>query len=754
MKSGENGFYSLHPGAPEDDPKPLGKGAPAEVSLVDAGSIGVSTTKRTATGRHAGERPPGGRRRLDKASAGIVAGQGEREESGKPSDELMTFADAIPDGVFRLDRKLRHVFVNNAMAGIFRSGGEGRPGSLDDWGFLSGEVKGRVKKSARKAFASSLPQEVELTCDGEGDRSYFSLRFVPETGRAGDVGTILGIMRDITSLKRNEAEIETEHSFREAIGRSLSIGICAIDDHGKQIYVNPAFCRIVGWTGEELLGSRFPYVYWPEDELRKARRIFLNIRRGGRAFGSFEVSLQRRDGSRFDALVMYSAFHDNSGKRIGWIGSVGDISGLKRKEKELQRLNKDLDAIVRKRTDSLRVQNRNLRDILMGLNKAQEELRLSETRVLLEKQRLETILNVVPAGVIVVEGREGRIAYANRRARDLFGGETPSDLDEVGDLARLELLRPDGKVCPYEEIPLNRSLFQGETVKGEQMALMRPDGQVIPILVNTTPFVAGGEIVGAVGSFVDITRMKMSEESIRTLNAELAKNLVLVEDTNKELEGFVHSVTHDLRSPLVVINGFSRRLLDLNAEEFGEKSHDYVEYIRETSQNALFLVRDLLRLFKIAGGEMNRTTVDLAEMSRSLRQYFGGLYPRRSLRLIVPDTLLVTGDYSLLKIVMENLLDNSYKFTARNDGEAVVEIGSRRVNEDLVVFVRDNGCGFDAARAGRIFEPFSRFHKETDYRGNGIGLATVKRIVHRHGGRIWAESRPGRGATFCFTLPD
>jgi signal transduction histidine kinase len=286
------------------------------------------------------------------------------------------------------------------------------------------------------------------------------------------------------------------------------------------------------------------------------------------------------------------------------------------------------------------------------------------------------------------------------------------------------------------------------------MALMRPDGQVVPVLANTTPFVAGGEIVGAVGSFVDITRMKMSEESIRTLNAELAKNLVLVEDTNKELEGFVHSVTHDLRSPLVVINGFSRRLLDLAEEEFREKSHDYIEYIRETSQNALFLVRDLLRLFKIAGGEMNRTTVDLAEMSRSLRQYFGDLYPRRSLRLIVPETLTVTGDYSLLKIVMENLLDNSYKFTARNEGEAVVEIGSRRENEDLVVFVRDNGCGFDAAHAGRIFEPFSRFHKDTEYRGNGIGLATVKRIVHRHGGRIWAESRPGRGAMFCFTLPD
>lgn len=849
MKSGEDRFYALHPGAPDDDAKSPRKSPPTGASPVDIGSVSnPKEQKRPGKGRALrpgqgllAEAPVGlvafdaGGRVLDANQcmtdilglnrgsmsgaplsrfvaaeskkmfrdylAGLVVSGREgtceltlvrRDESpvrvmvrgsagkergasadvvraafmelgpecghGKDragmSDELKAFADNVPDGVFRLDRRLRHVFMNKSMASLFPGGGEGNPGSLDDWGFLSGEMKGRVKRSARRAFTTSLPQHVELASDSTGSPLHFALRLVPEVGAAGDAGTLLGIMHDITSLKRNEAEIYAEHSFREAISRSLSIGIGAIDDHGSQIYVNPAFCRIVGWTREDLLGSRFPYVYWPEDERRKARRIFLKIRRGGKTSGSFEVSLQRRDGTRFDALVMYSAFYDNAGKRIGWIGSVGDVSGLKRKEKELKRLNRDLDGIVRKRTDSLRVQNRNLRDILMGLNKAQEELRLSETRVLLEKQRLESILNVVPAGVIVVEGREGRIAYVNRRARDLFGGTTPSDLDEVGDLGRLELLRPDGQVCPREELPLNRSLFNGETVRGEEMALMRPDGQVVPILANTTPFVAGGEIVGAVGSFVDITRMKMSEESIKTLNAELAKNLVLVEDTNKELEGFVHSVTHDLRSPLVVINGFSRRLLDFTEEEFGQKSHDYIEYIRETSQNALFLVRDLLRLFKIARGEMNRTTVDLAEMSRSLRQYFGGLYPHNSLRLIAPDTLLVTGDYNLLKIVMENLLDNSYKFTARNEGEAIIEIGSRRENGDRVIFIRDNGCGFDVSRASCIFEPFSRFHKETEYRGNGIGLATVKRIVHRHGGRIWAESQPGRGATFCFTLPD
>lgn len=332
-----------------------------------------------------------------------------------PDESLKSFADNVPDGIFRLDRNLKHIFVNAVMidlSGLDRD--DLLDSSLSDWGFLEDDAMALVKRSVRGAFGTLKPQEIEFSNARTGSLAYFNLRLIPEINKEGEAQTILGIMRDLTALKHNEQIIRAEHSFREAIGRSLSIGIGAIDDQGRQIYVNPSFCRIVGWSSEELLGMRFPYVYWPEDGLKKAARIFVKIRQGKKTSGSFELTLRRRDGSRFDALIMYSAFFDDSGRRIGWIGSVGDISGLKRKEAELQRLNRDLDAMVRKRTESLRVQNQNLRDILMGLNRTQEELRLSETRVLLEKQRLETILNVVPAGVVVIEGREGQIAFINR----------------------------------------------------------------------------------------------------------------------------------------------------------------------------------------------------------------------------------------------------------------------------------------------------------------------------------------------------
>lgn len=668
--------------------------------------------------------------------------------------EIERFADNMPEAIFRLDRGLRLVFSSRAMLDFSGLSREALLGSsLDDWTFLPGHLVREIKRLGHKAFRTAQSQELELSFERAGSTGCFHVRLVPETDSGRESGTVLGVIRDITSLKHHEEVIQAEHAFREAIGRSLSIGIGAIDDEGKQIYVNPALCRIVGYSSEELLGMRFPYVYWPADEVRKAREIFLGIRKGKKTSGSFELSLQRRDGTRFDALIMYSAFYDNSGRRIGWIGSVGDISGLKRKEKELRRLNRDLDAMVRKRTESLRAQNRNLRDILMGLNRTQDELRLSETRVLLEKQRLETILNVVPSGVVVVEGREGRIVYVNRRAQGLFGHRPSPGLETVDHVAQLKLFRPDGQAYPYDDLPLNRSLFNGETIRGEEMVILRPDGESVPVLANTTPLVMGGEVAGAVGSFVDITKIKRSEESIKTLNTELAKNLLLIEDTNKELESFVQSVTHDLRSPLIVINGFSRRLLELPPESVEEKRRDYIEYIRETSENALFLIRDLLRLFKTARGEINLTTVDLAQMSSSLQHYFRDLYPDRPIKLVVHDNVRVPGDYNLLKVVMENLISNSYKFTARNDGEAIIELGSYQAEEGLVVFVRDNGCGFDMSRAGRIFEPFARFHDDSEYKGTGLGLATVKRIVHRHGGRIWAESEPGKGATFYFTLP-
>jgi len=207
-----------------------------------------------------------------------------------PAAVLKTFGENVPDGIFRLDHDFRHVFTNPVMHDLSGLRREALlDASLDDWAFLPQEMIARVKRLVRKAFRTREPQETEVACDRAGSPGYLHVRLVPEAGTDGKIGTVLGILCDITRLKRNEADIQAEHSFREAISRSLSIGIGAIDDQGKQLYVNPAFCRIVGWSSEELLGMRFPYVYWPHDEVRKARKIFLKIRQREKDFRFFRA---------------------------------------------------------------------------------------------------------------------------------------------------------------------------------------------------------------------------------------------------------------------------------------------------------------------------------------------------------------------------------------------------------------------------------------------------------------------------------
>lgn len=668
--------------------------------------------------------------------------------------ELSTLVESVPYGIFRLDRNLRYIFANSAMSGFTGLAAEALiDPSFNDRGLLSGHLLRSIKKDARKVFRTGSPREFEAAFNLANKRYNLHIHLVPETDKDGEVVTLAGTVSDIKRLKHNEEALQIEHSFREAIERSITIGIGAIDDRGRQIYVNPAFCRIVGWSREELLGKRFPYVYWPVEEEERARQTFAKLLKGRKRSSSFEVRLKRRNGTYFDAIILYSAFYDGTGKRIGWVGSVGDISEMKRRENELQKLNRKLNEIVRERTERLKTQNRRLKETLVHFARSQKDLQLARNRSLSEKQRLQTILDVTPTGLMIIEGKDGRITYMNRRARSLFGRKPPSCLKMADEEHCLKFYRPDGSIFPYEEFPLSLALLRGEKVWGEELIITRSAGNTISVHVNATPLVIGDEIVGAVASFADITELKRSEESIKLLNMELSRNLLLVEDTKKELEAFVHSVTHDLRSPLIVVNGFSRRLLELTNEGFEEKSREYIGYIRETSQNALYLVRDLLKLFRISKGEIKRTRVDLGQLARLLYRDIRDLYPERLSELYVHNDIAVNGDYNLLKIVLENLIANSYKFTAKNDGGAVIEFGSNETDEGHVVFVRDNGCGFDMSSAQGLFEPFARFHEEKDYKGTGIGLATVKRIIHRHGGRIWVESEPGKGATFFFTIP-
>jgi signal transduction histidine kinase len=227
------------------------------------------------------------------------------------------------------------------------------------------------------------------------------------------------------------------------------------------------------------------------------------------------------------------------------------------------------------------------------------------------------------------------------------------------------------------------------------------------------------------------------------------------ESLQHELQSLVHAVSHDLRAPLRAADGFSRVLLTRHASELDPQAVDYLQRIRAATGLMGSHIDALTRLARVTTADLRPQRVDLSALARSvvdeLRDARPDTEPERQVELRLADGLEVQGDLHLLRTLMTNLIGNAWKFTSKHPG-ATIELGRQQTDAEPVYFVRDTGAGFDMAYTSHLFEPFGRLHPESDYPGIGIGLAVSRRIIHRHGGRIWAEAAPGRGATFSFTI--
>ncbi len=249
----------------------------------------------------------------------------------------------------------------------------------------------------------------------------------------------------------------------------------------------------------------------------------------------------------------------------------------------------------------------------------------------------------------------------------------------------------------------------------------------------------------------DITDRKSAENSIAELNrASHLRNMEL-EAAIRELESFSYSVSHDLRTPLRSLDGFSQALLDDYGDRLDSDGQENLQRIRAASQRMGQLIDDLLNLSRVSRVEMSREMVDVSRLAREIAEEVRGSEPEREADFIIADQLFANTDPRLLRIVLTNLLDNAWKFSSKR-ARTRIEFGCSRENGMDSYFVRDNGAGFNMQYAKKLFGAFQRLHGATEFPGTGIGLATVQRIVHRHGGRIWAESELDRGATFRFTL--
>jgi PAS domain S-box-containing protein len=281
------------------------------------------------------------------------------------------------------------------------------------------------------------------------------------------------------------------------------------------------------------------------------------------------------------------------------------------------------------------------------------------------------------------------------------------------------------------------------------------DGQRLTLEINARPVFRGDSTVAVQGVARDVTEKRRAAVEIRALNDALEQRVrertAELEAANAELEAFGYSVSHDLRGPLRVIEGFSRMLIDDYGASLDDAGRQYIDRVQASSQRMAQLIQDLLNLSRITRNAIQRRPVDLAPLAQSVAAELQLSQPDRVVEFVIAPHAIASGDPSMLRILVENLLGNAWKYTGKH-ASARIEFGTRRQGGELIYYVKDDGAGFDMEYVHKLFRPFQRLHLASEFDGTGIGLATVERIVRRHGGRVWAEAAVERGATFYFTL--
>ncbi len=485
---------------------------------------------------------------------------------------------------------------------------------------------------------------------------------------------------------------ESEARLRAIFDNSPNC-IALKDKEDRFVLMSPQFARVLDLPVEAALGR-------PAQDLMS--RLSLSEREASRAPVQHEYDLksERRVFLANDFPVV-----KDDGEVIG-VGMLWtDVTRLKTVERELAAQRDRLEAAVGERTAELEKQAR--------------------------------IIDQIHDAVIAVD-MNARVSFWNKGAERLFGHPQSAMLGQS--IERILPAQHDGTL--FDDLAQLRLKGDHDT----ETLMRRHSGETFYAHLSlSTLLSADGRPDGVIAYAIDIDERKRTETILQQRTREL-------ETANKELESFSYSVSHDLRAPLRAIDGFSHALLHDYPDQLDETARHYLSRVRAASQHMGRVIDDILKLSRLSRAGMNRVTVDLSEIAESVLEKFREGEPGRTVETSIAPQVTVAGDPGLLRITMENLLGNAWKFTRENAG-ARIEFGVALKRGKRVYYVRDNGVGFDMRYADKLFGAFQRLHDAQRYEGTGIGLATVARIVERHGGTIWAEAQPGEGATFYFALP-
>jgi PAS domain S-box-containing protein len=347
--------------------------------------------------------------------------------------------------------------------------------------------------------------------------------------------------------------------------------------------------------------------------------------------------------------------------------------------------------------------------------------------------RYRGLLEAAPDAMVIVD-RVGRIVLVNAQTEHLFGYSREELLDKSVEILvprRFQDKHPAHRAA-YVESPVPRSMGSGIELFG-----VRKDGSEIPVEISLSPLTtAEGTLVSS--AIRDITERRMTEAALKL--------------ANRELEAFSYSVAHDLRAPLRGMNGFAQVLLDNYKDKLDADGQDWLHEILLNATKMGALIDALLALSRVSRAELKPEPVDLSAIVRAAAAQLAASDPGREVEVVIENDLRTNLDPQLARAVADNLLGNAWKFTSKTKSPRI-EVGTDEEDGVRRFFVRDNGAGFDMKFAAKLFTPFQRLHGDEEFSGTGVGLATVQRILERHGGKIWAEATVGQGATFFFSLP-